>query len=420
MFAGSASSTASAVTGQLAGLVGGAACRLGVGTTTGMQRGRSTTMMMRRGHHQLHVSAAAAPALPRRLFNRISRHLVNSVPQKGAAAAAATTVASAPGWHNAGSRLLSTIMGATATTTTTTTTTTTSSRLLLTPAQLRAASSIARTGLEAQARLVGNNGIGSSGGLLGLLSSSTNGISSSSSSGVSARCFMGMASSALRAASHTPGTHKHLYPMAHAMSQQQRRDFRGAFGGSSSSSSSSGGGGGGGEVSQQELDDLFDAAEDSPRDADAQASLLEVLAEELPDEAVRRFESGRYASNDECVRHYLSALVYSGDIQNRRLDSVLTSMGGSSSRIQGSGSDATLRFTSGRGGGGGGVGGGMDMGYGFGDRSNSNSNSGGGGGGDFGGRGNSHEPLHVVMQEPSTRAQMWRLVRLALFLLLFF
>lgn len=133
------------------------------------------------------------------------------------------------------------------------------------------------------------------------------------------------------------------------------------------------------------VDRLYDEADQYPDDPRRQADLLEVLATSDPEEAERRFESQQYGSNDDCVKHYLTALVNSGNMEYRRLDNILEMV--------------APTLTKGR----------------------SAAESRGGYAGDpFGGRGDEFEPLNVVMQEPSTKTQMWRLIRLALYMLLFF
>ena len=175
------------------------------------------------------------------------------------------------------------------------------------------------------------------------------------------------------------------------------RHIRQLFGGKKGG----GGGGGGGGRSGDSIDRLYDTAEDKPDDAAAQAKLYGALLHDEPMEVVKRFESGRFASNDACLKHYVAALVHSKRLQQTNLTYVLGKELSKSSKFQNmSGSSGSSSF----GGMGGGGGGGGGMGQGF--------------GGAGGGSGTMDSPLVVTMQEPDFRQQLWKLIRSIIFFLI--
>jgi len=139
---------------------------------------------------------------------------------------------------------------------------------------------------------------------------------------------------------------------------------------------------------------ILDAAEDNPEDTVYQEKVLEMLAVEKPMQAVKRYESGRYASNDACTKSYIKALVHSNRLNQANLRNILPEHGAGHSSSWGTTSSSTNPSMNGMSSGGG---------------------SGFEGGGDKGSEGS---PIFVTMQEPSFKASFWKLVRSFLVILL--
>ena len=164
----------------------------------------------------------------------------------------------------------------------------------------------------------------------------------------------------------------------HASAVVGARHIRQLFGGRKGSGGNSGGSGGG----SNNVDRLYDSAEDNPDNAAAQAKLYGALLHEDPHEVVKRFESGRFASNDTCLKHYVAALVHSKRLQQTNLTYILGKEMSKNSRFQQMGGSS----------------------------GGSSSSFSGGGAMQIGG-GTNDSPLVVTMQEPNFRSQVWRLVR---------
>jgi hypothetical protein len=62
-------------------------------------------------------------------------------------------------------------------------------------------------------------------------------------------------------------------------------------------------------------------AASNPNDANAQAAYYQRLLDEDPYEVIKRYESGKYAANEECTMAYISALQETGEI--KKLTSVI-------------------------------------------------------------------------------------------------
>ncbi|EDQ90631.1 uncharacterized protein MONBRDRAFT_24212, partial [Monosiga brevicollis MX1] len=99
--------------------------------------------------------------------------------------------------------------------------------------------------------------------------------------------------------SPVPATQQVADPLRH-----QQRSFFGPFRGS-------------------DLDAVVEEADAHPNDASKQAQALQLLAEEEPEEAIRRFTSQRYASDDACIKHYIAALVNAGRLESTDLTPIL-------------------------------------------------------------------------------------------------
>lgn len=120
------------------------------------------------------------------------------------------------------------------------------------------------------------------------------------------------------------------------------------------------------------LENAHDYADDHPDDAVAQAKLMEMLAADQPLQAVRRYESGSFAINDDCTKAYIKALVRSERIGQTNLSRIIPA---SSSNWGSSASPAAVN------------GAGMP------------------------GLGTESAPLVIEMAEPSTKSQVWRFIR---------
>ena len=57
------------------------------------------------------------------------------------------------------------------------------------------------------------------------------------------------------------------------------------------------------------------------------SSRLQALAHESPLQAVRRYESGGYATNDDCTKSYIKALVLSDRLRQTSLSRILPAAG---------------------------------------------------------------------------------------------
>lgn len=167
-------------------------------------------------------------------------------------------------------------------------------------------------------------------------------------------------------------------------------------------------------IDEEELEELFEAADASPRDPKKQAALLEVLCRADPSAAIQRVESKNYATfTNECLRYYVTALVESGVIYKRDLtrlepliDAIIRNNANKSKSSWDDGDDVSAPAS-------------------FSSAKTLSSKLGALGspasGGFFGGSaGSEHSPLHVVMQEPSPKSQMWRLIRTLILLTLVF
>lgn len=88
--------------------------------------------------------------------------------------------------------------------------------------------------------------------------------------------------------------------------------------------------------SRNDLDRLYDQAEANPTDVKRQASLMavvfstplqtdlfvQVLAEEDPEEAIRRYRSNEYAVDDTVIKHYITALVNANKLKSADLSDI--------------------------------------------------------------------------------------------------
>eukprot|EP00040_Diaphanoeca_grandis_P005499 m.33093 g.33093 ORF g.33093 m.33093 type:complete len:706 (-) comp16755_c0_seq1:122-2239(-) len=128
---------------------------------------------------------------------------------------------------------------------------------------------------------------------------------------------------------------------------------------------------------------LLEAAEDRPDDPVAQQKVLEIMALEKPIQAVKRYESGRYAINDSCTKSYIKALVYSNRLNQANLHKILPEVGAGHS-------SSWAAPTS----------------------------QGGFGSSQYGDKGADGEPFYVAIQEPSLKQSFWKLIRSIVIILL--
>eukprot|EP00041_Stephanoeca_diplocostata_P007113 m.98077 g.98077 ORF g.98077 m.98077 type:complete len:710 (+) comp16738_c0_seq2:201-2330(+) len=151
------------------------------------------------------------------------------------------------------------------------------------------------------------------------------------------------------------------------------------------------------EEADEDIRRLRYAADENRDDASKQERLLEVLAIDNPTAALRRYESGEYAANEACTKHYIRALVNADRLNQTNLSTILP--GGRD------GAAAPMRTPAGF----------------SGMRPATATQQGGGGGqqrGAFGGGDDATAPLYVAIQEPSARAQFWKFIRSIITLLI--
>ena len=147
---------------------------------------------------------------------------------------------------------------------------------------------------------------------------------------------------------------------------------------------------------QKSIEHLYDRAERKPDDAEAQAALLRALATEQPHEAIKRFESNQFASNEQCVKAYITALVKANRLGQTNLGRIFPDYQ-SPTQTSSAAVNLTRPVTQAT------------------PSSSSNFFNAGGNG-----LGSEESPIYVTMQEPSARTQMWRIIRTMLILLLVF
>eukprot|EP00051_Salpingoeca_urceolata_P007891 m.101451 g.101451 ORF g.101451 m.101451 type:complete len:852 (-) comp15459_c0_seq1:111-2666(-) len=144
------------------------------------------------------------------------------------------------------------------------------------------------------------------------------------------------------------------------------------------------------QASDRKLEALFDSAEQSPNDPVKQAAFLKVLAAADPEACVQRFESEQYASNQDCVKAYLSALVTTDRLQRTDISHLFA---GTAAPAPGSFENLTRQNFSNR-------------------QSHGNHQS--YNAGQFEYEGSHREaPVHVVLEEPSFRTWLIRMARFA-------
>eukprot|EP00054_Salpingoeca_dolichothecata_P019610 m.122185 g.122185 ORF g.122185 m.122185 type:complete len:808 (-) comp23315_c0_seq2:81-2504(-) len=116
------------------------------------------------------------------------------------------------------------------------------------------------------------------------------------------------------------------------------------------------------------IERLYQQADDRPQDAARQAALYKALLAREPFEVVKRYESQQYASNDECTKLYLEALVFTKRIRQTNLKKILDTKAGDTSHD----------------------------GFAYGSEDN---------------------PMHITQKAPSIKEQFWRLLRTLIILI---
>lgn len=165
----------------------------------------------------------------------------------------------------------------------------------------------------------------------------------------------------------------------------------------------------------RDLDRLYDEAEEEPHNAEKQATFLGALVEVEPDDVIQRVESKLYTLDEECVKHYLAALVKTGRIKNRDLTTLISDLEGVAPGITRKSQTFNLMaspnasYSSARDSRG-------ERSHAFADASGGFSSSGGGSGGEK--RGSYESPVFVQMAEPSFMSQVWRFIRTVVIILL--
>eukprot|EP00730_Choanoeca_flexa_P012667 TRINITY_DN4503_c0_g1_i2.p1 TRINITY_DN4503_c0_g1~~TRINITY_DN4503_c0_g1_i2.p1 ORF type:complete len:724 (+),score=203.51 TRINITY_DN4503_c0_g1_i2:112-2283(+) len=154
-----------------------------------------------------------------------------------------------------------------------------------------------------------------------------------------------------------------------------------------------------------ELEEALDKADDNPDNAKYQAEAMRLLAEEHPDDAIKRYRSGRFAVDDAVTKHYIAALVRADKLKNENLSTLFPAATAQAAGIGGPVRDSlAASYSSAR--------------AGAGSTSGMGGSRGGFGGGRQDGSGTAEEPFVVAMTEPSMKTQFWRLLRTVLFLLI--
>lgn len=161
-------------------------------------------------------------------------------------------------------------------------------------------------------------------------------------------------------------------------------------------------------VPQAEYEELINDADYNSTDAMKQADLLKVMALRAPLDAIKRFESGQYASNDACVKSYIAALVAAKRLNQTNLNKIFSglnqmdtaTMSNSTrtmSNSRGAFSDSKGAFS-------------PKPLFGFAAPLPSN--------GSVEGLGTLEQPLHFVKVEPSLKAKIFDLLKYVVFLLI--
>eukprot|EP00045_Choanoeca_perplexa_P011989 m.129043 g.129043 ORF g.129043 m.129043 type:complete len:766 (+) comp15841_c0_seq4:70-2367(+) len=147
-------------------------------------------------------------------------------------------------------------------------------------------------------------------------------------------------------------------------------------------------------LGDSELDEALERADDNPSNSKLQAEAMALLAEENPQDAIKRYRSGRYAVDDAVVKHYITALVNADKLRHENLSTLLPAPSTAAPVTDSMAASYSSQRTGGSG------------------------RAGFGGGRSDDGTGTEETPFVVAMMEPSMKTQFWRLLRTVVFLLI--
>eukprot|EP01135_Chromosphaera_perkinsii_P005757 Nk52_evm57s359 gene=Nk52_evmTU57s359 len=125
-----------------------------------------------------------------------------------------------------------------------------------------------------------------------------------------------------------------------------------------------------------------------------QAAYYAELVKEDPLAVVKRYESGNFAVNEACTKEYVKALALTNKLDKVNMSKLASAVESNSGVSGGFRGMTSMTESSGR------------------SFSSNSSNEGRGGRGDGRSSGTEEEPMHVVMQEPGVKSQLWKTVRM--------